>query len=184
MKKVLALVSLLTAAASPALAAPDVGFDVNINVGNRPQVVVPAPPPVVVAPPRVVIEEPPVFIVPPRLGFYVAVDVPYDVFLISGRYYLYDNDHWYRAPHYRGPWVAVKHKHLPPGLRKHKLERIRYYRDDEYRVYRTEHDHYRGKRFKPEKEWKEHRKEERKRWKEEEKEERHRGKGRGRGHDD
>lgn len=185
MKKVLALVSLLTVAASPALASSDVGFDVNINVGNRPQVVVPAPPVAVVSP-RVVIEEPPVFIVPPRLGFYVGVDVPYDIFLISGRYYLYDHDHWYRAPHYRGPWAPVKYKHLPPGLRKHKMERIRYYRDDEYRVYRSEHDHYRGKRYKPEKEWKEHRKEERRRFKEEGKRGRdeHKHRGKGRGHDD
>ena len=183
MKKFLAVVPLVLAAVSPALAASDVGFGVNINVGNQPNVVVPAPAPVVVVPagPRVVIEEPPVFITPPRLGFYVGVDIPYDIFYISGRYYLWEDSHWYRAPHYRGPWTGVKYKSLPPGLRKHKLERIRYYRDDEYRVYRQDHDHYRGKRFKPGKEYKERRKEDKRRYKDEHK---GHGKGRGRGHDD
>lgn len=197
MKKFLAVVPLVLVAASPVLAASDVGFDVNINVGNKPKIVVPAPPPVVVpapppvvvsAPPQVVIEEPPVFIVPPRLGFYVGVDIPYDIFYISGRYYLWQNNHWYRAPHYRGPWKVATYQSLPPGLRKHKLERIRYYRDDEYRVYRHDHDRYKGRHFKPEKEYKEHRKEERKRAKEEWKREKHEykehGKGRGHGRDD
>lgn len=182
MKKFLAGVFLFLAAASPVLASSDVGFDVNINVGNRPAVVVPAPPVVVVpVAPRVVIEEPPVFIVPPGLGFYVGIDIPYDIFYISGRYYLWQDNYWYRAPHYRGPWTVVKYKHLPPGLRKHKLERIRYYRDDEYRVYRHDHDHYRGKRFKPGKEYKEYHKEEKRRYKDEHK---HRGRGKDHGHDD
>ncbi|CAG0949453.1 hypothetical protein GEOBC_00101 [Geobacteraceae bacterium] len=182
MKKFLAAVPLVLAVVSPVLAASDVGFDVNINVGNQPRVVIPSPQPVVVsAPPRVVIEEPPVFITPPRLGFYVGVDIPYDIFYISGRYYLWQDNYWYRAPHYRGPWAVVQYKSLPPGLRKHKLERIRYYRDDEYRVYRSDHDHYRGKRFKPEKEYKERRKADKRRYKDEHK---HRGKGKGHGHDD
>ncbi|RNC69033.1 MAG: hypothetical protein ED859_08635 [Desulfuromonadales bacterium] len=162
--KSIVLACVVTALASPVFASSDVGFDVNVNIGNRPQVVVPAPPPVV-------IEEPPVFIVPPRLGFYVGIDVPYDIFYISGRYYLWQGNVWYRAHHYNGPWGVVKYKSLPPGLRKHKLERIRYYRDDEYRVYRVEHDHYRGKHYKPEKEWKEYRKEEHRRMKEDKKQE-------------
>lgn len=174
MKKFLAVVPFVLAAASPVYAASDVGFDVNINVGNRPGVVVPAAP-------RVVIEEPPVFITPPRLGFYVGVDIPYDIFYISGRYYLYQDNYWYRASHYRGPWTVVKYKSLPPGLRKHKMERIRYYRDDEYRAYRQDHDHYRGKRFKPSKEYKEHRKDDKRRYKDDHKGQ---GRGRGRGHDD
>ncbi|WP_238379007.1 hypothetical protein [Geobacter metallireducens] len=155
----------------------------NINVGNRSGVVIPAPPAVVVPAPRVVIEEPPLFIAPPRLGFYVGVDIPYDIFYISGRYYLWQDNYWYRAPSYGGPWTVVNHRNLPPGLRKHKLERIRYYRDDEYRVYSHEHDHYRGKHFKPGKEYKERYKEERKR---EKREYKHHGeeKGHGHGHDD
>ncbi|WP_298267495.1 hypothetical protein [Geobacter sp.] len=180
MKRALMLATLFTVSASPVFAA-DVGFDLNINVGNRPQVVVPAPP-VAVVPPGVVFEEPPVFIAPPRLGFYVGVDIPYDIFFISGRYYLYQGNSWYVAPHYNGPWGVVRYRSLPPGLRRHRLERIHYYRDHEYRVYRGDHDHYRGRYFRPEKEWKERRKEEHERWKEERKWEKEERKHRGRGH--
>lgn len=181
MKKFLTVLPLFFATVSPSLAASDVGFDVNINVGNRPGVVIPAPPAVVVPAPRVVIEEPPVFITPPRLGFYVGVDIPYDIFYISGRYYLWQDNYWYRAPSYGGPWTVVNHRNLPPGLRKHNLERIHYYRDDEYRVYSHEHDHYQGKHFKPGKEYKERYKEERKR---EKREYKHHGEEKGHGHDD
>lgn len=162
--------------------------NVNVNVGV-PAVPVPVPPPIV-------LPVPPEFILPPALGVYVAVDVPDDLFYFGGVYYLYRHDRWYRADYYNGPWRNVKHRHLPPGLRKHKYERIRYYRDVEYRRYRDDHDHYRGRRFKPDKEWKEEHKERRKdekeRWKEEkerrkeerryEKEERKRDKGDDRGH--
>lgn len=182
MKKFLAVVPLILTAVSPVLADSNVGFDVNISVGNRPGVVVPAPPAVVVpAGPRIIIDEPPVFITPPRLGFYVGVDIPYDMFYISGRYYLWQDNHWYRAPHYSGPWGVVKYKNLPPGLRKHKLERIRYYRDDEYRSYHRDRGHYRGKHFKPGKEYKKHYKQERKHDKSEYKQH---GKGKGHGHGD
>jgi len=36
---------------------------------------------------------------------------------------------------------------LPPGIRKHRIEQIRSYRDREYRVYRKDRDHYRGRHF-------------------------------------
>jgi hypothetical protein len=169
---VLPLILLLSSSISH---ASNVGFDVNINVGNRaPQVAVPVPPPppvVVAAPPQVVMEEPPVFIVPPALGFYVAVGIPQDIFFISGSYYLYRGNLWYQAPRYNGPWVTVPHKRLPPGLRKHRYEKIRHIRDEEYRNYQSGGDHYRGKHFRPEKEWKERRKEDHQRWKEEKRQE-------------
>jgi hypothetical protein len=126
--------------------------------------------PVPVAPaPRVVVEEPPLFLAPPSLGFSVAVGIPYDMVYVSGSYYLYQGDVWYRSPYYNGPWHVVKRKHLPPGLRKHKFDRIRYIRDEEYRHYRGNEARYRGRHFRPDKERKEHRKAEHERWKEEKK---------------
>lgn len=169
-KKVMALTAAVMLTA-PFAWGDDVGIGVNIQIGNRP-----APVPVG---PAVVIEEPPVFLVPPALGFSVAVGVPYDLFYISGMYYFYSGGVWYRGPYYNGPWVLVKHKHLPPGLRKHKFERIRHFRDEEFRAYRADESRYRGKHFRPEKVMKEMHKEERKRLKEEkkwEKEERKRQK--------
>ena len=174
---IITFICILVLSASMAHAG-DVGFDVNVNVGNRPPAT-----PVYVNPP-VVIEEPPVFLVPPSLGFYVAVGVPYDLMFVSNVYYLYRGNTWYRAPHYNGPWVVAPYRSLPPGLRKHKFERIRYYRDEEYRRYHGNETHYGGRHFRPEKQWKEQRKEEHKQWKEDkkrEKEERKQGKH-GQGH--
>lgn len=130
--------------------------NVNLNVGIP---VVPAPVAVSVPGP-VVLTAAPEFIFPEPLGIYVAVDIPFDMFYVGGKYYLYKDNRWHRAPYYNGPWRTVKYKHLPPGLRKHKFERIRYYRDEEYRRYRDDRDNYRGRHFKPKKEWKEARKNE------------------------
>ncbi len=125
--------------ASP-LQASDVGFNINLSIGNQPA-------PRVVRPVPVIIEEPPVFLYPAQLGFAVAVGIPYDLIYIEGRYYLYDDDIWYVGSRYDGPWTVVKHKHLPPGLRKHKVKYIHDCRDREYHSYRkVYHDSgYRGK---------------------------------------
>jgi hypothetical protein len=65
---------------------------------------------------------------------------------------------------------------LPPGIRKHRIEQIRSYRDREYRVYRNDRDHYRGRNFRPDHERKKELKEERRHDKEEMKEDRRRDK--------
>jgi hypothetical protein len=178
MKKLLIIAVIVISSVAQAALASNVGVD--IHIGNQPQVV-PAPPP-----PPVVIEEPPLFLYPAELGFGVAVGVPYDVFFISGSYYLNQGDVWYRGHNYNGPWVVARYKALPPGLRRHKFERIHYYRDREYHAYQAKHDRYLGKHYRPEKrmkeEMKEQRKEDKQRWKEEkkwEKEERKHDKGQG-----
>ena len=169
--------------------ASNVGVDLNVHVGAPPVVV---PPPVVVAPPpppqrTVVIEdiqEPPEFVYPSHLGFYVAVGVPYDMFYIGNTYYIFRDNVWYRGPHYRGPWRAVGYRALPPGLRRHRYERIRYYRDEEYRHFRDERERYHGRRFRPEREWREQHREDRREMREERRHEREERRGHGRGHDD
>jgi hypothetical protein len=134
------VLALLTA--QGALAA-NVGFDLDIHVHDGAQQPAPVP---------LIVQEPPLFLVPPALGVAVAVGVPYDMFYLSGSYYLCRNNVWYVGTGYNGPWKGIKHDRLPPGLRKHKYEKIRYYRDEEYRHYREGRDHYRGKSFRPEKE--------------------------------
>lgn len=162
-------ISLLSAAIAGA--ATDFGVNVNINIGDSPRVVAPQPPPAP-APVAVVVDAPPVFLSPSSLGFYVAVGVPYDLFYDSNGYYLCDNNVWYRGRSYNGPWMAVSYRNLPPAIRRHKLERIRYLREEEYGRYRGHEADYRGHRFHPGKAWKEDRKEERRREKEARKEER------------
>jgi hypothetical protein len=181
MKKSVLLLLILVAAASSALAETNV----NVSIGvPGPRVVVPPPPPAPMPPPQMVVSAPPVglfvtaplFVVPSQLGFYVGADTSYDIFFSSNYYYLYYGNGWHRSRHYNGPWAAVPYKHLPPGIRKHRLERIREYRDHEYRVYREDRDHYRGRHFRPDKEHKQALKEEKRREKHERKEEKHHSK--------
>jgi len=160
-KTVLVLVTAVIAAASSAQAE----VHVNVNVG------VPAPRVVVSAPPAVHFDVAPLFVAPSRLGFYVGVDTPYDIIFSSDFYYLYYGNSWHRARHHNGPWIQVPYRQLPPGIRRHRIEQIRSYRDREYRVYRNDRDHYRGRHFRPDHERKEEWKDERRRDKEERKEE-------------
>jgi hypothetical protein len=165
-KTVLVLVIAAITSASSAQAE----VRVNVNVG------VPAPQVVVSAPPAVLFDVAPHFIAPPSLGFYVGVDTPYDIIFSSDFYYLYYGNSWHRSRHHNGPWVDVPYRQLPPGIRKHRIEQIRSYRDREYRVYRNDRDHYRGRQFRPDHERKEALKDERKRDKRELKDERKRDK--------
>lgn len=115
--------------------------EVNINLNVGVQAAVPL---------EIYLEEPPEFIYPRELGFYVAVGVPYDIYLVGSRYYLYQDGYWYQGSYYNGPWRQVERRHLPPGLRKHKHNRIRHYRDVEYRRYDRNREHYKGRYFQPE----------------------------------
>lgn len=117
--------------------AADVGFSLNLNVGN--------------ASGQIVLNEPPVFIAPPSLGFYVAVGIPYDMFFINMNYYMYRNGGWYVSSGYNGPWAVVQYKRLPRGLRRHKYAQIINIRDEEYRNYEHDRNNYKGKQYRPEK---------------------------------
>ncbi|MDA8430914.1 MAG: hypothetical protein M0T70_16790 [Geobacteraceae bacterium] len=163
-------VLVLVIAAITAASAAQAEVHVNINVGlPTPRVIVPAPLP---PPPAVLFDVAPNFIAPPGLGFYVGVGTPYDIIYDSDYYYLYYGNNWHRARHHNGPWIQVPYRELPPAIRRHRIDEIRTYRDREYRVYRNDRDHYRGRHFRPDHERKEEWKYERRRNKEEWKEER------------
>lgn len=174
------LVPVALALGASAARAGNVGVDVNLHLGNQPQqVVVPVAPlsaPVVIREPApsavVTIDDDVDFVYPAQLGFYVAVGVPYDLFYVKNNYYLFRDGRWFRAPGSHGPWVAARYRELPPGLRRHDIERIRAYRSAEYDIYRHDRGHYRGKHFMTRRDdWKEHRKAEKEHWKEARREE-------------
>ena len=135
MKNRLLFAVLLTAAMAVSAHA---SVNVGINVG------IPAP-----LPPHVVIQTAPEFIYQPQLGFHVSVGAPYDIVYIGNAYYLYNNGYYYRSHNYNGPWVGVEARRLPPGLRKHRHEEIRRYRDKEYRKYNRDREHYHGRWHRP-----------------------------------
>ena len=169
MKRLAVAVTTLALLGLPLVQTGNAEVNVNINVGAPP---LPVPQPLPLPePPRIVLSAPPEFIMPPALGFYIAVGVPHDIVFVDNTYYLYRDNRWFSGPYYNGPWHHVERRQLPPGLRKHKFERIRHYRDEEYSRYRGDHDRYRGRHFKPDREWKEERKESKRYEKEQRKEE-------------
>ena len=91
MKTLLAMASavILFSSSTVALASD---FSFSINVGGPP----------------VVITQPPDFLYPPELGYGVAVGVPYDMFYISGIYYIFRGGGWYRTTNYGGSWIRMK----------------------------------------------------------------------------
>ena len=132
MKKRLLLAVLLTVTmATSALAG------INVSVG------------IPELPPTVVIETAPRFIYAPGLGFHVSVGAPYDIVYIGDNYYIYNNGYYYMSSNYNGPWVGVEARRLPKGLRKHRYEEIRRYRDREFHKYERDRDHYRGRWYNP-----------------------------------
>jgi hypothetical protein len=147
------IVLLLVMAASGAW-ANNVDWNVNVNVGSGrsapPPAPGPYPPPAYYPPVPVIVSEPPLFLAPARLGFWVAVNVPYDMVFIDGYYYLYHGNHWYASTRYNGPWMAVAHEHLPSRVRQQRYTKIRDHRDKEYKRYQKQGGKYRGQPYWPE----------------------------------
>jgi hypothetical protein len=90
--------------AAPALALANTSVGVSVSIGNAP------PPPVMV------IREQPRVIVVPGSSVYVVdddYDLPYDMFRYGVYWYVYNNDYWYRARSYRGPFTVVEARYVP-----------------------------------------------------------------------
>jgi hypothetical protein len=131
MRKLLAVASAVVLFQTASVAQAGISF--SINVGGPP----------------IVITQPPDFLYPPELGFGVAVGVPYDMFYLSGGYYVYRGGGWYRASSYGGSWIKIRSRELPPELRRYNITKIHAFRDREYRAYAKDREHYRGKSFNP-----------------------------------
>jgi hypothetical protein len=91
----------------------------------------------------------PEFLFPGKLGFGVAVGVPYDMMYISKTYYYWQEGVWYRSSSYRGHWTELGESQLPPELHNHTLSKIREIRNREFRDFWKDKEHYQGKRFRP-----------------------------------
>ena len=93
------------------------------------------------------VTEAPEILFPPKLGFGVAVGVPYDMFYASGAYYTVQGSAWYRSSSYKGPWTLQGLSQLPPELRKHKLSEIHKIRNSEFEKYWENKENYKGRHF-------------------------------------
>jgi len=128
-----------------------VSAEVNVDVNARlPVRTMPGqPPPPLAAPglsaPELLMETPPQLIYSQDLGYYVAVDTPYEMVFIDNSYYLHRNGRWFVSPVYDSGWVMVQLLSIPEGLRRHDWVSIRQFRDREYNVYRRDPGHYQGR---------------------------------------
>jgi hypothetical protein len=83
----------------------------------------------------VVAEVAPEFVLPPELGFYVAVGVPYDLFYYNNSYWINRGNLWYNSAYYNGPWTQIYYSNIPYVFNRFPFERIRHYRDSYYGRY-------------------------------------------------
>jgi hypothetical protein len=102
------------------------------------------------APQEVYVPEAPQFIYAPELGLYVAVGVPYDLIYTGSEYFYFYGGRWYRGPYYNGPWVFATRAYFPPALLRFRINRIRHFRDMEFRRYQHDRGHYNGRIHRPE----------------------------------
>lgn len=77
-----------------------VSADVNLHLGSRP------------APVVVFDREPDVVLVPSTRVYYVG-GLDYDLFRYGRFWYINEDGYWYRAQHYRGPFVAIGFERVP-----------------------------------------------------------------------
>ena len=90
---------LACALATPALAGTSVQIGLGIN----------APPP------RVIYQQEPRWVMIPDQRVYVVQDdgLDYDYFRYGGSYWIYNDDNWYRARRYNGPFYGVRADYVP-----------------------------------------------------------------------
>jgi hypothetical protein len=89
-----------SAPATPASAA--VRADINLHFGDAPQVYF-------ARPPRTIL-------IPDTQVYYVEGVDDYDMFQCDGWWYIDNGGYWFRAPSYRGPFVAVSFDYVPRML--------------------------------------------------------------------
>jgi hypothetical protein len=60
-----------------------------------------------------------------EFGVAFAPDLDDEIYEVGGIWYTLHSGVWYRADVYTGPWVVVKHRHLPRNLVKIKPGQVR-----------------------------------------------------------
>ena len=95
---VLAVLAVLILSGLPDSASAE--FNVNINIGTPPVVVV----------------EPAAVVLIPRIGVYFVPDGDADLFFYAGFWWSPRGDRWYRSQVCNGPWVVVEQRIVPMNV--------------------------------------------------------------------
>ena len=143
MKRILCCLALAAALPVPHAFASNVDFNIGINVGTRPTVVAPVPPPRRSTMSRLLStrSHPSLSSHPNWASMWLSAS-PRTFFLWATVTFRYHNNVWYEAPYYGAPWVVTRYSALPWKLRRYPYKKIRYYRDAGYRNYRQGRDAY------------------------------------------
>ncbi len=128
--------------------AGNVGVDIHLGIPAPPVVMVPRPAYRQPAP-AFSFNETPEFIYSPFLRFSMAIGSPYDLFYDNNHYYIFSEGSWHRSSQLNGPWTIVNYRSLPPDFRRHKIDKIRQYRDREYDVYRYHRPNHPDRHYSP-----------------------------------
>lgn len=143
--------------------------DVNANIAQGIPLPTPAPPSPILSPvpPRVQATEPrppgseseyeqlvlpavpPQFVYVPELGYYVAIETPYDIAYIENEYFMFSNGFWYRTDHYGGALIRLERSMWPSLLTRHTMKDFRRFRDVEFKRYNHDRGHYKGQLHSP-----------------------------------
>jgi hypothetical protein len=67
--------------------------------------------------PEVYLAAPPQFLRPDGEKFYLAIDVPYDLFYLDNGFYLLYRGAWFASDCFEGPWEKLGKERTPPALR-------------------------------------------------------------------
>jgi hypothetical protein len=90
--------------------------------------------------PEVYLAVPPSFIRPSNQSYFVAIEVPYDLFYHAGSFYLHVRGDWFISDFYEGPWERVRTLQLPPVFRAGKVGGLRAVRDQAAREFAANKD--------------------------------------------
>lgn len=101
----------------------------------------------IMLPPLIKVRTAPTMVFIGEAGIYTAVGIDYDLFFIDGRYFYLHGGNWFWSAGYGGPWGHLKSRSLPPGLRRFKISKLRHFRAAEFKRFKNEGSHYKGRKI-------------------------------------
>lgn len=78
----------------------------------------------VISNPEVYLAAPPQFIRPDGEKFFLAIEVPYDLFYLENGFYLLYRGAWYTSDSFEGPWEKLGKERTPLALRSSTTQKI------------------------------------------------------------
>jgi len=88
--------------------------------------------------PEVFLAAPPLFLQPQEQQYFVAVEIPYDLFYLGGTFFLSVRGTWFTSDFFEGPWERLEKQRLPVVFRESKIQSLREIREQTTTAYATQ----------------------------------------------